>query len=105
MEIAVARGLRGEGIVSQRENEMRKFDLYVVRPPEGLATVTAIPEERSRQTQTALRNLSRSGCIVKSIGDISLSFVKKSEAQIKIELAVRTMFQSSAYKPPVSIVW
>lgn len=84
---------------------MARFDLYVVRPPDGLATVTAIPEEKSVQSQAALRSLSRSGCLVKPLGDIDLSFVKRSEAQIKIEMAVRTMFAASAYKPPVSIVW
>lgn len=84
---------------------MPKFDLYVVRPPEGSATITAIPEEKQQASQAALRNLSRSGCMVKSLGGIDLSFVKKSEAQIKLELAVRQMFAASAYKPPVSIVW
>ncbi len=84
---------------------MPKFDLYVVRPPEGLATITAIPEENQKKSEVALRSLSRSGCLVKSLGGIDLCFVKKSEAQIKIELAVRNMFAASAYKPPVSIVW
>ncbi|MFD1623938.1 hypothetical protein [Azospirillum griseum] len=84
---------------------MPKFDLYVVRPPAGMATVTAIPEGKQKQSEVTLRNLSRSGCMVKSLGDIDLSFVKKSEAQIKIEFAIRTMFAASTYKPPVSIVW
>lgn len=42
---------------------------------------------------------------MKSLGDIDLSFVKRSEAQIKIEFAIRNMFAASPYKPPVSIVW
>jgi hypothetical protein len=87
------------------ERLMPKFDLYVVRPPEGLATITAISEGKQKQSEAALRNLSRSGCVVKSLGDIDLSFVKKSEAQIKIEFAIRNMFAASPYKPPVSIVW
>ncbi|WP_207455957.1 hypothetical protein [Azospirillum sp. SYSU D00513] len=84
---------------------MAKFDLYVVRPPEGRATVTAIPEEKTQESLAALRSLSRSGCVVKPLGDVQLSFIRRSEAQIKLELVVRNMFAASSYKPPVSIVW
>ncbi len=84
---------------------MPKFDLYVVRPPEGMATITAIPESNVKTSEVALRRLSRAGCLVKSLGGVDLSFVKRSEAQMKLEFTVRNMFAASAYKPPVSIVW
>lgn len=84
---------------------MPVFGLFVVRPPDGVATVTAVKADRLMETVGTLRRMKMNGFHVHPLGQVTVDQDSRPSAQAAIQVHVRTLFMRAARVPAISVVW
>lgn len=84
---------------------MPMFGLFVVRPPDGVATVTAIKSDRLTESAGTLRKMKMNGFFVHPLGQVKVDHDNRSGAQAALQVHIRTLFMRSPRLPALSVVW
>ncbi|MFV3074115.1 hypothetical protein [Niveispirillum fermenti] len=84
---------------------MTEFGLFIVRPPQGVATVAAIHPSRAEDARITLKRLRGSGFHVTALSKADVPSLEPEGARIQLQGLVNGMFEQAPYRPAVSIVW
>ncbi|MDG5495508.1 hypothetical protein [Niveispirillum sp. BGYR6] len=84
---------------------MPDFGLFIVRPPQGRATVAAIHPSRADEARITLKNLRNGGFHVAALTRVSVPSEEPAAAQAQLQGVVNGLFEQALYRPPVEMVW
>lgn len=84
---------------------MTEFGLFIVRPPQGVATVAAIHPSRADDARTTLKRLRSSGFVIKALSKATVPSNEPEGARLQLQGLVNGMFEQAPYRPAVSLVW
>lgn len=84
---------------------MTEFGLFIVRPPQGVATVAAIHPSRADDARVTLKRLRSGGFMIKALSKASVPSNEPEGARLQLQGLVNGMFEQAPYRPAVSLVW
>ncbi|AUN30117.1 hypothetical protein [Niveispirillum cyanobacteriorum] len=84
---------------------MTDFGLFIVRPPQGVATVAAIHPSRADDARVTLKKLRSGGFMIKALSKASVPSTEPEGARLQLQGLVNGMFEQAPYRPAVSLVW
>lgn len=84
---------------------MTEFGLFIVRPPQGVATVAAIHPSRADDARATLKRLRGSGFVIKALSKASVPSNEREAVRVQLQGLINGMFEQAPYRPAVSLVW
>lgn len=84
---------------------MTEFSMFVVRPPQGVATIAAVHPSRADDARVTLKRLRSGGFHIAALTTARVASMEPEGARIQLQGLVNGLFEQAPYRPTVSMVW